>query len=253
VTDTEEKKQMEVKFKEVKEAYESLSDAIKRNTYDEYGFNEPQKNSMDDIMDQWRRAHANGGSHFRQFHMVQEIPVTVSLKEAFNGFEVDLNGKKHKIQPGTPFGYKTSIEVDTHLTILVSTIISDPRFKIIDPQRAGYTARMIDGINCVVLETSPIETTVEVDALDLMLGAWVKVTDFLGAEMDVRIPAGFTPGQKLKVKGKGYVNWFHHLKRADTNRGDLFVNVTPVFKKPAELDRAKIEALLAMIPKENAK
>jgi DnaJ-class molecular chaperone len=78
------------------------------------------------------------------------------------------------------------------------------------------------------------------------MGSWVDVTDFLGEKLKVRIPAGFQLNQRLKVKGKGYVNWLHEPKKAHANRADLFIRANPVFTTPDKLNRDKIVQLEAI-------
>jgi DnaJ-class molecular chaperone len=240
----------EAKFKEAKEAYEILSDPQKRAHFDQGGDPNQQGqgfSDMDDILNQLRRAR---GMHpgFQQFRQHMEFNARVTLADAYKGFEVSLqmpDGKPVtvKVGPGTPEGYRTAHDVDANFGAIIITRIVDPNFKVTDPNAATFTQKVINGKTVVCLGVGNIETTVDVDALDLILGGWAKVSDFLGAEYEVRIPGGFNPNQRLKVKGKGYVNWLHELKQPETERADLFVKVNPIFKPVAELDRAKIEAL----------
>lgn len=243
----------EAKFKEAKEAYEILSDPQKRAHFDQGG--DPQQqgqgfSDMDDILNQLRRAR---GMHpgFQQFRQYMEYNARVTLADAFKGFEVTLQlptGKTEtvKVGPGTPEGYRTSHDVDANFGVIIITRIADPNFRVQDPNAAQFTQKTVGGKTVVCLEVGNIETTIDVDALDLILGGWAKVTDFLGAQYEVRIPGGFNPNQRLKVKGKGYLHWLHELKRPETERADLFVKVNPIFKPVAELDRAKVEALEAL-------
>jgi DnaJ-class molecular chaperone len=190
-------------------------------------------------------------AQFRQFRQQAEFNAKVTLESAYHGFDVavalpDGGSVTVRVKPGTPNGYKTVHDVNESLVVIVVTRIVDARFKVKDPTDCGFAARQIDGRPITCLETGDIETTIEADALDLILGGWVKVPDFLGDTYDVRIPSGFNPMHRLRVKGKGYYNWLHELQRPESTRSDLFVKVIPLFAAPANLDRAKIEALEAL-------
>jgi len=248
-----EKKVHEEKFKRAKEAYEILSDAKKRAVYDRGGNpNDQRQQEWDDpglnaVFEHLRRA--GGGGAFQQgmFRQQQELSVKVGLAEAYRGFDVPVQheGKvtNLKIQPGTPDGYRTPFEISPLLTVIVVTRIVDPKFVVRDPNNSNATQVTKNGKTITRLEVGAIETIVETDALDFILGAWITVTDFLGEKLSVRIPAGFSPDQRLKVKGKGYVNWLFELKQADDERSDMFVQVKPIFKPAAQLERAKVEAI----------
>lgn len=253
-----EKNVHEEKFKRAKEAYEILSDAKKRVVYDRGGNpNDQRQQEWDDpglnaVFEHLRRTTGGFGAGFQQgaFKQQQELSVRVPLAEAYRGFEVPVQheGKviNLKIPPGTPDGYRTPHDISPHLTVIIVTRITDPKFTVRDPNNSAATQITKNGKNVTRLEVGAVEITVEADALDFILGSWITVTDFLGEKLSVRIPAGFNPDQRLKVKGKGYVNWLFELKQPDDERSDMFVQVKPIFKPAAQLDRAKIEALEAI-------
>lgn len=255
-----EKDEHEAKFKEAKEAYEVLTDPQKRAQYDRFGhasansgsqtagWQEVDPNDLNEILRQMRAGRNPGG--FRQFKQVYEFNAKVTLADAFRGFDVEVqlpDGSRHtvKVPPGTPDSYRTAVEANEGFTIVAVTRIRD-NFLIRDPNNCGYTQLVVDGQRVTRLDVGDVETAVSVDALDMILGAWIDVTDFLGETLKVRLPAGFQPNQRLKVKGKGYYHWLHELKKPETTRADLYIRVNPVFNPPDKLDRAKVVALEAI-------
>lgn len=258
----QQKKKHEDMFKEAKEAYETLSDTSKRATYDRFGhgganaqrgsgfpqgWHEVNPHDLSEIL---RRSRGGDAYAFNRAKQVFEFNAKVTLKDAYNGFEVEVklpDGRMHKVkvQPGTPEGYRTKYEVDDNYTIVAVTRIRDD-FLIKDPTICGYTPIVVDGKQVVRLDVGDIETTIPVDALDMILGAWVEITDFLGESLKIRIPQGFNPHQRLKVKGKGYKHWIHELMKPADERADLYVRVNPIFNTPSKLDRNKIVMLEAL-------
>lgn len=244
VTDEAEKKLVEVKFKEVKDAFEKIETAEKRARYEnpqsEAGFQ--QFSDMNEILRQMRAAH--------RMHQVFEFMTQIPLDAAYKGhtIEITLNNVKDRIAlpAGIPNGARGQFTSEGGKQCVVSVsigpVFGQPNFEM----KHISDARPIIGANgqpSGEIDTGDLVTTVEVDALDVLLGAWVHITDFLGDKYQVRVPAGFNIGQRLKLKGKGYKNWSVKLDRASEHRADLYVLVKPIFKQPKDLAHDKVQAL----------
>lgn len=249
----EERAKHEALFKEAKEAYETLSDASKRAAYDSHGHSEGggwQSPDLNDLMEMLKRAR---GADFARaaFKQVTQFQTAVSLKEAYEGFSVNLRiptgaTKEVKVPPGTPDGYRFQVDVSPNLAVLIITRIHDDGFRVKNAAECGWHTKVVNGQQVVVIETGDIETTVKVDAIDVLMGAWVTVPSFEGERLQVRVPAGLSPEQRLKVKGKGYYHWMHDLNQHG-DRGDLYVKVEPVFTPLKSIPLSKAEALVTAI------
>lgn len=255
-----EKADHEAKFKEAKEAYEILSTPAKRQSYDAYGHDQKPQDGMnwgrasqsdiDEILRQMRRAHGMNGFTGKQKQHA-EFNARVTLADAARGFEVDVGipgrNVKVKVKPNTPDGYRTRLDVDENLTIFATTRIHDPYFIVKSAGDCGIHYELREGINVTVLESGHIEKIIEVDALDVLLGSWVDVSDHTGTKFSMRIPAGLQLGQKIKMAGKGYYHWWHELDSPSNERGDLYITVKPMFNGPMKLNKDKVAALLKAV------
>ncbi len=83
-------------------------------------------------------------------------------------------------------------------------------------------------------ESLDIEKTYEVPIFDLILGCKIEVTGDNGQTAKLKIPAGTKPGKKFRVK------WFWKTKAGKT--GNLIVKVEPVMPKNiSDVDRQLLE------------
>lgn len=230
----------EEKFKEIKEAYETLSNENARRQYDnpQKQTSRSQHSAMDEILRQMREQ-----GHFEQ---IFDINVRTPIQEAMKGFtlNVQIDGKPDTVQipAGIPSLARGQYKTAGGRKINVTVMVDAPGFVLTSVNEAQYSTMSNGTVNTGVLDTGTIVKRIELDALDLMLGTWVEVQDILGDKLSVRVPSGFNIDQKLKVKGKGYSNWDVRGEKAG-ERGDMFVVITPVFKPISKLDQAKVQAL----------
>jgi DnaJ-class molecular chaperone len=235
------------KFQEIQEAYDILSNPEKRMLHDhpqQQQFHE-QFHNMDEVIRKMREAH----QHMRA-NLPPEFVTEVPMRDAYNGFNmgVEINGKQEtiKIVAGLPNNARLRAKTNSGLDVFVTVrqIQGEYRTPPLDEVRpiVDSTGTRLTG----EIGSGHVEYLLHVDALDIMLGAWIDVNDFLGEPIKMRVPAGFDVKQKLKVKGKGYANW-NTEKNAAGRRADMFVTIVPVFKPVKELDLTKVQDLLSTV------
>jgi DnaJ-class molecular chaperone len=178
---------------------------------------------------------------------IPNIKVKLSLAEAFNGKIIDtvINNQKLNlyIRRGLPnniqlieeHSHKTEFAIHRDAIDKINIVFSiDPgnyRFKYNAPE---------DGVFCGDLEMS-----IEVDALDILMGTYIFINDFLGKKLQVRIPSGFdVTNTLLRVSGHGYEN---SIDNCPVGRGDLHLKVTPRFNSYTKLDKDKVNRLYNMV------
>jgi DnaJ-class molecular chaperone len=237
----------EVKFKEAKEAYETLSDAHKRGMYDRLGHgfdqghqsNEFHGSFAEEVMRQMREA-----AEFQRRNAVQQVQLRLSLEKAYTGCTMQLHvygqNIEYRVKPGLPSGvsYVDEVQIGAEKRKLVIQILIETReFKF---RQLGSE----DGSHF----SGDLEVGVQVDALDIMLGGWIVVKDFLGKALQVRVPMGFEIGNRLKVADHGYSNWSGD---SVAGRGNLYLRVIPQFKTVEKLDKAKVAELNSLVNSKN--
>jgi DnaJ-class molecular chaperone len=246
----------ESKFKEVKAAWEKIEKGYQdepnvdtSRRHNQWRAPEPPGNtwwsnsdSFGDVFEEMKRANRSA-PNFREFHKEpDEYVANVTLREAFNGFNIAiprrLNGMVQtasiNIPPGTPNGYrgKYNCSIDNS-TVIIITRIDTQQFSLrsFDDANNLFTAGMNIG---------DIEIDREIDAIDLITGTWITVSDFLSEKLTVRVPAGFNPLCRLKIAGKGYYGWNTVTSSVSARRQDMYLKLLPVFNKPADIERQKI-------------
>lgn len=204
-----------------------------------------QEEPEEDIFEAFKNANTRGPRYPGADPMQRqgnEIVANVSMRDAFAGFNVQVSRRRTNgmidhvyvnIPAGTPNGHRGRYTLSDGTTETIITKMETNKFNIrgMADSTDLFSAGMLIG---------DIEIEQNVDAIDLITGCWIKVYDFLGEELTVRIPAGFNPLQRLKVANKGYVGWINETKQPTKQRMDMYIRLRPVFNKPSDIDRQKI-------------
>jgi molecular chaperone DnaJ len=191
----------EAKFKEINEAYATLSDAAKRKSYDAKFSGAPK---IDDIFNEiFRNFHRRQSQEFRVESLPGadiEVNVKISLIDSYVGKSIDVD-VPHSNECGTcrATGAKPGSRVITCQTCYGNGYFRDP-FNIGNRKCPACKGRKV----------FPIEKC------DACAGEGSKATK---ESVNVKLPSGIKDGHVIKINGKG--------EPGDPN-GDLLLNIITI-------------------------
>lgn len=206
----------EQKFKEISVAYDTLSDTQKRYQYDQMmaGGSRVQFNNMGefgDLNDMFGHIFgAHFGPGFASFNQQRQrrnrdlnIRCTISFKDSFTGKELEAtypmpNGKKETVVINVPPGIESGQTIqyrglgddsfpemprgNLNVTVIVSP---DPKF---------------------IRRGDDICTTVDIDAIEAMIGCVKEVETVDGKRLQIKIRPGIEHGGEYSATGMGFQN-----------------------------------------------
>lgn len=245
-------KEGEAKFKEVTRAYEVLSNAEKRQQYDQFGHAAFEQGAAGgaggpfggqygpftytystngqgfdpsgfadpfDIFEQF----FGGGSPFGQRARRPVYSVSITFDESVHGTEktVTINGKKQKIK--IPAGVDSGSRIRFDEYDIIMDVTADPKFR-----REGYD----------------IVTEQEISFPQAALGIDLNVDTINGA-VKIRVPAGTQPGTLIRLSGRGVP------RLRGGGAGDHYVKINIVV--PKKLNSKQKELLEALQKEESNK
>ncbi len=240
-------------FKEINEAYAVLSDAEKRQQYDMFGADGfRQRFSQDDIFrgtdfstifsemgfggdifDQLfsgarggqRRSGRFGGGAVPGYQAMkgQDLESSVTVP-----FDLAFRGGKQRLALQRQDGGRISVDVT-----VPAGIESGKKLRLTGKGGPGPGGGM-PGDLYVVVNVAPhptftrngenLEVNARIDLTEALLGTTVTVPT-MDEEKQLKVPAGISPGKKMRVKGYGFP------RMGETGTGDLYVKIDVTFPK----------------------
>lgn len=229
------------KFQEIQTAYDTLSDPVKRQDYDNPRSNDFHFNvHTGDLNDIFGRFGFNFGQGFTGIRKNRDLRVNISLN-----LEETLTNQVKTLSIRNADGSRKNLDVTVPRGITSGTTMKIPGFgdqsmtnlppgdllvNIDIAPHSNYNARGLD-----------LYTPVQIDSLEAMVGCEKIVTGLDGRQFLVNIPAGTQQDVKLKILGEGLWGFQNDIK------GHLFAVVK--IKVVGDLDDATKEVIRNIIDK----
>ena len=207
------------KFQEVEEAYRTLSDPGKRQQYDNpspfggtQGFGRHATEfDLDSIFSMFGARFHHGA---QQMHRRAQMQLWITLQDVARGgprtISVGTQQGTHAVEIEIPQGINDGDSVQYSGIgpggmdlIIIFRIHPNPKY-----QRQGQNIIMEQNMNI----------------WDLILGTDVNITDLLGNQLSLSVPAGTQPGTVLRMRERG-------LEQRSGPAGDLLVRIQAVIPK----------------------
>lgn len=218
----------EAKFKEINQAYNTLSDDNKRRDYDNrrnapndaFGFNfggGGMPPNFEDIFNHIFQQHG-----FNPMHRAQpknrdlSFAMTITLEEAFHGKTTPISyntpsGRKVELLAKIPGGVEHGVKVKFQGQ-------GDHQHTSLPPGDL-YVQIMINPHAQFERHGSDLHTKIKLDAISAMIGSKHTITCIDGQVIELNIPAGTQPGTFFRVPGRGM-----SIRNNTNTRGDMFVH-----------------------------
>ncbi|MCX7592756.1 MAG: J domain-containing protein [Fischerella sp.] len=236
----------ETKFKEIKEAYELLSDAQRRAHYDQFGHVSPNQHfqqnfhenfEFNNIEDLFRNFHNFGGFAFRNSaprrNKDLKIQISVPLEStlADQNKIINLkttNGQTETINILIPRGVQNG-------TSIKYAGLGDNFFNTLPRGDLYVHIAVVNHSNYQIYNAFDLLTSITIDCFEALLGCVKKVKGIDGTEFEIKIPAGIQPHDKLRIKDNGL------FVPQSNNRGHLYVEIFVAI--PKNLTEQQIELI----------
>lgn len=221
----------EAKFKEIKEAYEFLTNPQPQPT--QSGFPNPFGNFQDIFAQAFgHQMHSRAGAQTRAYIST----LSISLKEAFDGCTKSLNidlFKEPRIETLViPAGCASETIIKSISGQAKSGEQIDLHFKVEVDSKSAQVSWPHPQFPGMVQDAGDIKDVIFVDALIMIMGGWIDFIGFDNSAIKLRVPEGMDAGKMLKVKGHGF--W---RNQQCTSRGDMYLKVVPKITKLPEQDK----------------
>ncbi|GKT12882.1 MAG: curved DNA-binding protein [Thiomicrorhabdus sp.] len=215
----------EAKFKEISEAYETLSDTEKRNMYDQYGSDYQQRGAggfgggqggfgggedYSDIFGSMFGGGGQGGFGQQQAQPQkgadQSVKVMVSLEEAIEGAERTIN-----VQTGDSRTQSHSYDTQPIKVRIPAGVLQDQKIRVKGKGFSGFNGGPAGDVLIEInlqnndhyrVEGKDVYLDLPLTPWEAALGAKVEIPTLKG-KVKMGIAAGTQSGAKLRIKGRG--------------------------------------------------
>ena len=204
----------EKKFQEVKEAYERITEPEKfrdQQFQRTPGGFEFRSGDVEDIFNEFFKYHRGGPGQQRRQPTAVQMSLWISLEDVYKGGE-----RLVSVQSGNSV---EAVKIEIPKGVGDNTTIRYPRLA-----PGGLDLNIIYRIHphkrFIRVSQIDIETVVDVDFWDLILGTHVAVRHINGEELMVKVPSKTRPNARLRLKEQGI--------QKDRQRGNLYVKINAV-------------------------